>query len=123
MGGQQSLIAAGLNRKVTAILVNEPSGADSNGDLHGRKAGNPNSPSTAPQVAQTARYFDTVNFPSRIQAPARAAVGFIDTTAPRVGIWTAFNQIRSYPAVNDLRRLPPSRTIRRSYPSPRALRP
>jgi cephalosporin-C deacetylase len=93
MGGQQSLVAAGLNRKVTAVIVNEPSGADSNGDLHGRKAGYPNWPSTIPEVAQTALYFDTVNFGSRIQAPVLAAVGFIDTTAPPVGIWTAFNQI------------------------------
>jgi dienelactone hydrolase len=30
MGGQQSLVTAGLNPKVTAVLVNEPSGADSN---------------------------------------------------------------------------------------------
>lgn len=93
MGGQQSLVAAGLNHKVTAVIVNEPSGADSNGDLHGRKAGYPNWPSSDPEVAQTALYFDTVNFASRIQAPTLAAVGFIDTTAPPAGIWTAFNQI------------------------------
>jgi cephalosporin-C deacetylase len=93
MGGQQSLVAAGLNHKVTALIVNEPSGADSNGDLHERKAGYPNWLSSDPQVAQTALYFDTVNFASRIQAAALAAVGFIDTTAPPVGIWTAFNQI------------------------------
>jgi hypothetical protein len=33
-----------LNHKVTAVIVNEPSGADSNGNLHGRKAGYPNWP-------------------------------------------------------------------------------
>ncbi len=94
MGGQQSLVAAGLDSRVTAVIVNEPSGADSNGDLHGRRAGYPNWPSNIPEVAHTALYFDTVNFASRIQAPVLAAVGFIDTTAPPVGIWTAFNQIR-----------------------------
>jgi cephalosporin-C deacetylase len=41
MGGQQSLVTAALNPKATAVIVNEPSGADSNGDLHGRKAGYP----------------------------------------------------------------------------------
>jgi cephalosporin-C deacetylase len=93
MGGQQSLVTAGLNPKVTAVIVNEPSGADSNGDLHGRKAGYPNWPSDNPKVMQTALYFDTVNFASRIKAPVLAAMGFIDTTAPPAGIWTAIDQI------------------------------
>jgi cephalosporin-C deacetylase-like acetyl esterase len=93
MGGQQSLVAAGLSPKVTAVLVNEPAGADSNGDLHGRKAGYPNWPSDSPKVMQTALYFDTVNFASRIKAPVLAALGFIDTIAPPAGIWTAMNQV------------------------------
>jgi cephalosporin-C deacetylase len=94
MGGQQSLVTAGLNPgRVTAVIVNEPSGADSNGDLHGRKAGYPNWPSTDPQVMKTALYFDTVNFASHIQAASLVAMGFIDTTAPPVGIWTALNRI------------------------------
>ena len=93
MGGQQSLVTAGLNHKVTAVIVNEPSGADSNGNLHGRKAGYPNWASDNPKVMEAALYFDTVNFASRIKAPVLAAIGFIDTTAPPVGIWTAINQI------------------------------
>jgi cephalosporin-C deacetylase-like acetyl esterase len=93
MGGQQSLVAAGLNPKVTAVLVNEPAGADSNGDLHGHKAGYPNWPSDNPKVMETALYFDTVNFASRIKAPVLAALGFIDTLAPPAGIWIAVNQI------------------------------
>ncbi len=93
MGGQQSLAAAGLNPKVTAVLVNEPAGADSNGDLHGRKAGYPNWPADNPKVMETALYFDTVNFASRIKAPVLCALGFIDTLAPPAGIWTAVNQI------------------------------
>ena len=93
MGGQQSLVTAALRPKVTAVIVNEPAGADSNGDLHGRKAGYPNWPSTDPKVMQTALYFDTVNFAHRIKAPVLAALGFIDTTAPPAGIWTAMNQI------------------------------
>jgi cephalosporin-C deacetylase-like acetyl esterase len=94
MGGQQSLVTAGLNPdRITAVIVNEPSGADSNGNLHGRKAGYPNWPSIDPKVMETALYFDTVNFASRIKAPVLAGIGFIDTTAPPVGIWTAMNQI------------------------------
>jgi cephalosporin-C deacetylase len=94
MGGQQSLVTAGLRPdKITALVVNEPSGADSNGDLHGRKAGYPNWPSNDPKVMQTALYFDTVNFASRIKAQSVVAIGFIDTTAPPAGIWEAVNQI------------------------------
>ena len=93
MGGQQSLVTAGLNSKVTAVIVNEPSGADSNGELHGRKAGYPNWPSSNPKVMETALYFDTVNFAPRIKAPVLAAIGFIDTVCPPAGIWTAINQI------------------------------
>lgn len=93
MGGQQSLVAAGLDHKVTAVIVNEPSGCDTNGNLHGRKAGYPNWPSDNPQVMRTALYFDPVNFAHRIKAPVLAAMGFLDLAAPPVGVWTAVNQI------------------------------
>jgi len=93
MGGQQSLAAAGLSPKITAVIVNEPAGADSNGDLHGRKAGYPNWPFDNPKVMETALYFDIVNFASRIKAPVLAALGFIDTIAPPAGIWITLNQI------------------------------
>ena len=93
MGGQQSLVAAALRPRVTAVIVDEPSGADSNGELHGRKTGYPFWRSADPQVMRTALYFDTVNFAHRIQAPVLAAVGFIDTIAPPAGIWTALNQV------------------------------
>ena len=94
MGGQQSLVLAGLRpEKITAALVCVPAGADANGDLHGRKAGYPNWPSNNPDVMKTALYFDTVNFASRIKAPVMAGMGFIDTISPPAGVWTALNQI------------------------------
>jgi cephalosporin-C deacetylase len=94
MGGQQSLVLAGLRpEKISAVLVCVPAGADTNGDLHGRKAGYPNWPSDNADVMRTALYFDTANFTSHIRAPVMAGMGFIDTTAPPAGIWTALNQI------------------------------
>ncbi len=94
MGGQQSLALAGLRPdKISAVLVCVPAGADSNGDLHGRKAGYPNWPSDNPDVMRTALYFDTVNFAPRIKAPVMAGLGFIDTISPPAGVWTAINQI------------------------------
>jgi cephalosporin-C deacetylase len=94
MGGQQSLVLAGLRPdKITAALVCVPAGADTNGDLYGRKAGYPNWPPDNPDVMKTALYFDTVNFASRIRAPVLAGMGFIDTISPPAGVWTALNQI------------------------------
>jgi cephalosporin-C deacetylase len=94
MGGQQSLVLAGLRpEEITAVLVCVPAGADSNGDLHGRRAGYPNWPSDNPDVMKTALYFDTANFTSRIKAPVMAGMGFIDTISPPAGVWTALNQI------------------------------
>jgi cephalosporin-C deacetylase-like acetyl esterase len=96
MGGQQSFALAGLRpEKVTAVLVCVPAGADTNGDLHGRKAGYPNWPSNNPDAMKTALYFDTVNFTSRIKSPVFAGMGFIDTISPPAGVWTALNQISS----------------------------
>jgi cephalosporin-C deacetylase-like acetyl esterase len=94
MGGQQSLIAASLRpQQVTAVIVNEPAGADMNAGLHGRQVGYPNFPANDPRVMATAPYFDVVNFTSRIKAPVLAAMGFIDTTCPPASVWTAINQI------------------------------
>jgi cephalosporin-C deacetylase-like acetyl esterase len=94
MGGQQSIVLAGLRpERITAVLVNVPAGMDTNGDLHGRKAGYPNWPPDSPEAMRTALYFDPVNFAPRIKAPVLAAIGFIDTISPPAGIWTALNQI------------------------------
>jgi cephalosporin-C deacetylase-like acetyl esterase/S-formylglutathione hydrolase FrmB len=94
MGGQQSLAVAGLRpEKISAVLVCVPAGADTNGDLHGRKAGYPNWASDNPEVMRAALYFDTVNFASRIKAPVLAGMGFIDTISPPAGVWTMINQV------------------------------
>jgi cephalosporin-C deacetylase-like acetyl esterase len=93
MGGQLALVSAALCPQVTAVIANQPSGADCNGDLHGRKAGYPYWPSHDPKVMATALDFDIVNFALRIKVPVLASIGFIDTTSPPAGIWTVLNQI------------------------------
>jgi cephalosporin-C deacetylase-like acetyl esterase/lysophospholipase L1-like esterase len=95
MGGQQSLCAAGLHPKVTAMLVNVPAGADANGTAHGRTIGYPNWDFNDPQSLKTAEYFDTVNCAARVKVPSLVSMGFIDTATPPVGIWAAFNLIRA----------------------------
>ena len=95
MGGQQSLCAAGLNPKVTHMLINVPAGADANGNAHGRKIGYPFWDVNDPQVLKTAAYFDAVNCAARIKVPSLVSMGFIDTVTTPVGIWAAFNQIKA----------------------------
>jgi cephalosporin-C deacetylase-like acetyl esterase len=75
------------------VIVNEPAGADISAELNSRQAGYPNWSSKDPRAMATAPYFDVVNFASRIKAPVLAAMGFIDTSCPPAGIWTALNQI------------------------------
>jgi cephalosporin-C deacetylase-like acetyl esterase len=94
MGGQQGLVTAALNPdRITALLVNEPSGADTNGELHGRRAAYPNWPASDPKAMEAALYFDPVNFASRIKAPTLASMGFIDRVVPPAGVWIVLNQI------------------------------
>jgi cephalosporin-C deacetylase len=93
MGGQQSLVTAALNPKVSAVVVHVPAGADATAALHGRDPGYPFWDSKNPRVMETAPYFDVVNFASRIRVPSMVAMGFLDKVAPSIGIWTAFNQI------------------------------
>ena len=94
MGGQQSFATAGLNPRVTGLIVNVPSGADVTAKLHGRWASYPNWDVTRPEVLRTARYFDTANFASRITARSLVAMGFIDDVSAPTGIWAVFNQIK-----------------------------
>jgi cephalosporin-C deacetylase len=93
-GGQQGIVTAGLNPdRITALLVNEPSGGDADGELHGHRAAYPDWPANDPKAMQAGLYFDTVNFASRIKAPTLASMGFIDTVVPPVTVWSALNQI------------------------------
>jgi cephalosporin-C deacetylase-like acetyl esterase len=95
MGGQQSLATAGLDPRITHLIVEVPSGTDFDGPLHGRAAGYPNWGTGDPRVMETGLYFDTVNFAPNIKATCFVAMGFRDTIASPVGIWTMFNQIKS----------------------------
>lgn len=94
MGGQQSFAVAGLNPRVDALIVHVPAGADAGATLHGRAASYPNWPVSNPAVLETARYFDTANFASRIRATSLVSMGFIDDISTPTGIWSVVNQIQ-----------------------------
>jgi cephalosporin-C deacetylase len=93
MGGQQSLAMAGLYPRVSAVLVNVPSGSDVAGPLHGRMAAYPNWEVTRPDVLETAVYFDPANFAPHIRAPTLVALGFIDETSSPSSVWATYNTI------------------------------
>jgi cephalosporin-C deacetylase len=100
MGGQQSLVVAGLFPKITAALVLVPSGADMLGPASGRRGGYPQWYDNAwgkdpKKVHEASRYFDTVNFASRIKGRVLVSFGLLDETSPPTGILAAFNQIKS----------------------------
>lgn len=95
MGGQQSFATVGLvgeKLKVTAMIAHVPSGSDVGARSKDRSMAYPNWPNQ-PEVIQTARYFDPVNFASRIKCAALVSFGLFDGTSPPTSVLTAFNLI------------------------------
>lgn len=93
MGGQQSFATAALNPRVTGMIVHVPAGADVTAALHGRGASYPHWDVDDPEVLETSRYFDIVNFAARIEVPALVSMGYIDVLTRPTGIWAAFNRL------------------------------
>ena len=99
MGGQQSIVMAGIYPKVTEMIVMVPSSCDVTGPKQGRAAGFPDWARDATakkddKILETGRYFDPVNFADKIKVPALVAMGFFDETSPPTGVWTAMNQMK-----------------------------
>lgn len=98
-GGLQSFVTAALHPKITAVLANVPAGCDLNGPTAGRMAGWPmwywatNGKDPA-KVRAADRYYDVVNFASRIRCPVLVGVGLIDTTCPSPGVYAACNELK-----------------------------
>ena len=100
-GGLQTLLAASINPKVTAALALVPAGCDQTGPDVGRSPGWPQwyyqtwLGQDPAKVKAASRYYDICNFVSRIRCPVLVGTGLIDTTVPPIGVYAAFNQIRS----------------------------
>jgi len=97
-GGLQTLMLAGLHPKITAALANVPAGCDMLGPDVGRAPGWPmwywkTTGKDAAKVRQASRYYDVVNFASRIKCPVLVGLGLIDQTCPAAGVLAAINQI------------------------------
>lgn len=97
-GGGQALAAAALNRKVTAIAVSCPTHCDHTGPAIGRVAGWPKIVEVRDGVpdsaqVQAARYYDGVNFASRIGVPAFFSFAFLDDLCCPTGVYAAYNAL------------------------------
>ena len=99
-GGLQSLAVAALFPKVSTVIVSMPAGCDTHAPLAGRAQGWPGWGSWGPagrdreKVMSTSRYFDGINFASRISCPVMAAYGLIDEAARPTGIAAMTNALR-----------------------------
>ena len=96
-GGYQSLVAAGLDPRVTFFAAGVPAGCDHTGFKAGRVNGWPHFIATgetpAPNVVEAVRYYDAMNFITRSKADGIVTVGFIDTTCPPSSVYAAYNAI------------------------------
>ncbi len=95
--GGLSLCLAGLDDRVTALAANVPALCDHTGLQHERTSGWPRLiPADDPfgPIAQTAPYFDAVNFARRFDGDAWVAVGLIDRTCCPTSVYGAYNALR-----------------------------
>ena len=98
-GGGQSIVAAGLDERVTFFAAGVPAICDHSGRAVGRISGWPKLvPNDAagkpdPKSLEVARYFDGMNFAARAKGAALFSVGFIDVTCPPTSVYAAYNNV------------------------------
>lgn len=99
-GGGQSLVAGGIDDRVTLIAPGVPAICDHSGQAAGRINGWPKLvPNGAdgkpdPKILKAASYVDAVNFATRCRADAIMSVGFIDGTCPPSSCYAAYNVLQ-----------------------------
>lgn len=96
-GGGQSLVAGGIDDRVTMIAPGVPAICDHSGQASGRINGWPklvpkgDDGKPDPQILEAARYVDAVNFATRCKADAIMSVGFVDAVCPPSSCYAAYN--------------------------------
>ncbi|MEK7412990.1 MAG: acetylxylan esterase [Planctomycetota bacterium] len=92
-GGGQSLIAGGIDARVTELWPTVPAFCDLTAAQLGRQSGWPGNVASTPQGIETVGYFDACHFAARFKGKTHIVVGLIDHTCPPAGIFAAFNQL------------------------------
>jgi cephalosporin-C deacetylase-like acetyl esterase len=99
-GGYQSIVTAGMHPAVTAFAANVPAGCDHTGKQANRAPGWPNWASRtwqgkdAAKMLSTSRYFDAMNFATKIQCPGLIGLGLVDPVCPPEGVLAAINLMK-----------------------------
>ena len=96
-GGLQALMLAGFHPGITALMAHVPAGCDRTGPVMGRAAGWPGwygNGERGDQIAEVSRYYDVINFASRVKCPALVSVGMIDVTCPPSGVFAVCNELQ-----------------------------
>lgn len=117
-GGAQSIFLAGIDPRVTFLLAAVPAMCDHSGMVTGRVPGWPRlvplrpDGKPDPAVLETSRYFDSVNFCTRVRVPSLFVAGFIDQVTPPTSVYAAFNALpgagkEMYPATLSPHRIDP----------------
>ncbi len=96
-GGALAMITAGLDKRVTACVVNHPALSDMAGYMAGRAGGYPHFFRTkgmdSKEKVETMAYYDVVNFAKLIKADTFMTWGFNDNTCPPTTSYAVFNTL------------------------------
>lgn len=96
-GGALAMVAAGLDKRVTACVVNHPALSDMAGYKAGRAGGYPHFFRTkgmdSKDKLETMAYYDVVNFARLIKADTFMTWGFNDNTCPPTTSYAVFNTL------------------------------
>lgn len=99
-GGALTIVTAGLDKRVKALVAFYPALCDLTGYLHGRAGGWPAmfAPENAklnnkPEKIETSKYFDVVNFARLVTAPGYYSFGYNDPTCPPTSTFSAYNVV------------------------------
>lgn len=95
-GGALAMVAAGLDKRVTACVANHPALADMAGYIDGRAGGYPHFFTKyigmdTPEKIETMAYYDVVNFAKLITAPTRLTWGYNDDVCPATTSCIVYN--------------------------------
>ena len=104
-GGGQAVAAAGLDPRVSCVVLNVPAMQDLGGARKGRRSGWPqpieNHPNlSAEQLDATLPYFDGAQLIRHAKAEIYCEIGLIDTTCPPSAVWASLNNAKGKKTVN-----------------------
>jgi cephalosporin-C deacetylase len=102
-GGGQALVAAGLDKRVSAVVAIVPAMCDWFGHESGRMDGWPQpfeSKESKEEMAKALPYFDAANILKGSKATIYVEIGLIDFTCPSTSVYSAINQAKGKKIIN-----------------------